>query len=120
MSDALLQPEIPLEGAVREVDLLPRLAAWLGRNEWSGQLSVKSGDVELGASYSQPRYVEGNNKDVKWPRDLGRLKPLDLHVKVGGLEDLGQYSGKLIIAAEDRVQGILTKIDILDFLSSQM
>jgi hypothetical protein len=46
MSDARAQPELPLEGPIPEVDVLPRLAAWLGRSEWSGHVSVRSGDVE--------------------------------------------------------------------------
>ena len=46
MSAAAPQPEIPRQGPVREVDVLPRLVAGLGRAEWSGQVAVRSGDVE--------------------------------------------------------------------------
>jgi len=46
MSAAAPQPEIPREGPVRDVDVLPRLVAGLGRAEWSGQVLARSGDVE--------------------------------------------------------------------------
>lgn len=74
MNDAQAMDEFPREGPIPDVDLLPRLVAWLGRKEWSGQVAVRSGDVER------------------------RLYLMDGHVQTAMSEDPGESMAAWLVA----------------------